>query len=58
MRFSEVGYDFLALGIKDKVCLVTDKTLANLPPVKKVADALHQAGVSFEIFDDVQVITD
>jgi hydroxyacid-oxoacid transhydrogenase len=51
----EIGYDLLALGIKQKVCLVTDKTLVNLSPVKIVSEALHRVGVEFEIFDDVQV---
>jgi hypothetical protein len=52
---AEIGHDLIALGVKQNVCLVTDKTLASLPPVKIVADALKNAGVQFEIFDDVQV---
>lgn len=51
----EVGYDLQAMGITKKVCLVTDKTLVNLPPVKVVAEALRSTGIEFEIFDDVQV---
>ena len=51
----EVGHDLVSMGIRKNVCLVTDKTLASLPPVKIVADALKNAGVEFEIFDDVQV---
>lgn len=45
----------VSMGITNNVCLMTDKTLANLPPVKVVADALKQANVQFEIFDDVNV---
>lgn len=45
----------VSMGITKNVCLMTDKTLANLPPVKIVADALRQANVEFEIFDDVNV---
>lgn len=51
----EIGHDLVSMGVRKNVCLVTDKTLATLPPVKIVADALRQAGVEFEIFDDVQV---
>jgi hydroxyacid-oxoacid transhydrogenase len=51
----EVGYDLQGLGITKNVCLMTDKTLASLPPVQIVADALKKAGVEFTIFDDVQV---
>lgn len=51
----EIGYDLQAMGITKKVCLVTDKTLVNLPPVKTVSDALRNCGIEFEIFDDVQV---
>jgi hypothetical protein len=52
----EVGYDLRALGVNKNVCLMTDRTLVNLPPVLTVADALKKAGVEFTIFDDVQVI--
>ncbi len=45
----------VSMGITKNVCLVTDKTLASLPPVKIVSDALKQANVQFEVFDDVQV---
>lgn len=51
----EVGDDLLGMGIRKGVCLVTDKTLASLPPVQVVSDSLKKAGIEFEIFDDVQV---
>jgi hydroxyacid-oxoacid transhydrogenase len=52
----EIGYDVSQfLGIKDKVCVVTDTTMATLPPVKKVLESLTKAGVSYEVFDQVQV---
>ena len=51
----EIGHDLIAMGLKDQVCVVTDKNLVNLPPFKIVADALKAAGVQFTVFDDVSV---
>jgi hydroxyacid-oxoacid transhydrogenase len=51
----EVGHDLQAMGVTKNVCLMTDKHLVNLPPVKIVSDALRATGIEFEIFDDVQV---
>jgi hydroxyacid-oxoacid transhydrogenase len=37
----EVGFDVAhSLGIKDKVCVMTDTTMATLPPMKAVVDSL------------------
>lgn len=51
----EVGFDLKNWGITSKVCVFTDKTVANLPPFKTVSDSLRLAGVEFEVFDEVQV---
>lgn len=51
----EIGYDILSLGVRDKVCVVTDAKMATLPPMKSVLDSLAKAGVQYEVFDDVQV---
>jgi hydroxyacid-oxoacid transhydrogenase len=51
----EIGHDMLALGLKDKVCVVTDAHILNLPPMRAVADALTRAGVNFEVFSEVGV---
>lgn len=51
----EVGYDLEALGITKNVCLMTDKTVGSLPPLKTVADALTKVGIQFTVFDDVSV---
>jgi hydroxyacid-oxoacid transhydrogenase len=50
----EVGHDLLSMGVKGNVCVVTDKGLLDLHPVKAVSAALRAAGIDFEIFDDVQ----
>jgi hydroxyacid-oxoacid transhydrogenase len=51
----EVGFDLQNMGIRSKVCVFTDKTIANLPPFKTVSDSLKRAGVEFDVFDEVQV---
>lgn len=51
----EVGYDLQGMGIRDKVCVVTDAKMATLPPMKTVLDSLTKAGIQFEVFTDVKV---
>ncbi len=51
----EIGYDIQSLGIKDKVCVITDANMVNLPPVKKVLDSLSKLNIQYEVFDRVQV---
>ena len=42
------------MGAKN-VCVMTDKNLVNLPPVKASLDALTKAGVPYQLFDNVRV---
>jgi hydroxyacid-oxoacid transhydrogenase len=51
----EIGQDIINLGLRDSVCVVTDKKLVNMSPFRAVADSLTKAGVKFDIFDDVTV---
>lgn len=37
------------------VCLMTDKTLSQLPPVAAVLDSLTKHGVKYKIYEDVRV---
>ena len=50
----EIGMDLVDLGAK-RVLVVTDRTLARLPPVATVLQSLEDNGVSFAIFDDVSI---
>jgi alcohol dehydrogenase class IV len=49
------GYNLIALGLTDYVCVVTEKKLVNMAPSKMVVESLAKAGVKFEVFDDVCV---
>jgi hydroxyacid-oxoacid transhydrogenase len=51
----EIGQELASMGLKDKVCVFTDRNLVNLPPVRIALDALVAAGISFEVFDEVAV---
>lgn len=51
---SEVGQDVSAMGAKN-VLVVTDKTIAQLPPMQKTIDSLTSNSVNFSVFDDVMV---
>lgn len=37
------------------MCLMTDKTLSQLPPVAAVLDSLTKHGVKYKIYEDVRV---
>eukprot|EP00794_Sanderia_malayensis_P000364 gene364-997_t len=50
----EVGMDFANLGLKN-VLLVTDKKLAELPPVKVAIESLEKSKINFKVFDDVRI---
>ncbi|XP_071966073.1 hydroxyacid-oxoacid transhydrogenase, mitochondrial-like isoform X2 [Antedon mediterranea] len=50
----EVGMDFKNLGAKN-ICVVTDKTISKLPPMKTVLDSLQIQRLNFQVFDDVRV---
>lgn len=38
-----------------KVCLMTDKNLSRLPPVKAVLESLAKNGINYRVFDRVRV---
>ncbi|XP_078254708.1 hydroxyacid-oxoacid transhydrogenase, mitochondrial isoform X1 [Rhinoraja longicauda] len=51
---NEIGMDLQNIGAR-KVCVMTDKNMAKLPPVKAVLDSLVKNGVNFQLFDKVRV---
>lgn len=50
----EIGQDLADLGVKTAL-VVTDPTVARLPPVATVLDSLERAGVSAVVYDRVRV---
>ncbi|XP_077666323.1 hydroxyacid-oxoacid transhydrogenase, mitochondrial isoform X3 [Eretmochelys imbricata] len=50
----EVGMDLQNLGAR-KVCVMTDKNLCQLPPVKAVLNSLTKNRITFQMYDDVRV---
>nr|XP_048696783.1 hydroxyacid-oxoacid transhydrogenase, mitochondrial isoform X2 [Caretta caretta] len=50
----EVGMDLQNLGAR-KVCVMTDKNLCQLPPVKAVLNSLTKHRITFQMYDDVRV---
>lgn len=50
----ELGKDLINMNAKS-VCVVTDKNLVKLPPVKAALDSLHAANVDYKLFNDVTV---
>lgn len=42
------------MGAKN-VCLMTDKNLSQLPPVRIVMDSLVANGINFKVYDNVRV---
>ena len=50
----EVGMDLAEIGAK-LVMVLTDPTVARLPPVQTVIDSLEQNGVAFALYDRVRV---
>ncbi|XP_030071033.1 hydroxyacid-oxoacid transhydrogenase, mitochondrial [Microcaecilia unicolor] len=50
----EVGMDLQNMGAKN-VCVMTDKKLIQLPPVKAVLNSLVKNSVKFEMYDTVRV---
>ncbi|XP_008335661.1 hydroxyacid-oxoacid transhydrogenase, mitochondrial isoform X2 [Cynoglossus semilaevis] len=50
----EIGMDLQNLRARN-VCLMTDKNLSRLPPVKAVLDSLAKAGVKYKVYDNVRV---
>ncbi|TNN23681.1 Hydroxyacid-oxoacid transhydrogenase, mitochondrial [Liparis tanakae] len=50
----EIGMDVQNLGARS-VCVMTDRNLARLPPVKAVLESLASAGVQYQVYDNVRV---
>jgi len=50
----EIGMDLQNMGAR-KVCLMTDKNLSTLPPVKAVLESLTQNAVNYQLYDNVRV---
>ncbi|KAL7267861.1 hypothetical protein RUND412_009536 [Rhizina undulata] len=50
----EVGMDFANMKAK-KVLVITDRTIAKLPPMKVAIEALEREGIKYEIYQDVRV---
>ena len=50
----EVGMDFKNMGAK-RVCVVTDKNVAELDAMKQVVEALTREGVEFTVYDRTAV---
>ncbi|XP_061653685.1 hydroxyacid-oxoacid transhydrogenase, mitochondrial isoform X2 [Phyllopteryx taeniolatus] len=50
----EIGMDLQNSGARN-VCVMTDKNLCRLPPVKAVVESLANCGVPFKMYDSVRV---
>ncbi|XP_030606917.1 hydroxyacid-oxoacid transhydrogenase, mitochondrial [Archocentrus centrarchus] len=50
----EIGMDLQNLGAKN-VCVMTDRNLSRLPPVKAVLESLVKNRVEYKVYDDVRV---
>ncbi|KYO26015.1 hydroxyacid-oxoacid transhydrogenase, mitochondrial isoform X1 [Alligator mississippiensis] len=50
----EIGMDLQNMGAR-KVCVMTDKNLCKLPPVKMVLNSLAKNGINFQMYDNVRV---
>ncbi|CAN0120138.1 unnamed protein product [Lampetra planeri] len=50
----EIGMDLQNLGARN-VCVMTDKNLSRLPPVRAVLDSLVSSKINFKVYDDVRV---
>ncbi|KAF7666718.1 hypothetical protein LDENG_00094730 [Lucifuga dentata] len=50
----EIGMDLRNLGARN-VCLMTDRNLSHLPPVKAVLDSLVKNNVNYKLYDKVRV---
>ncbi|XP_053571063.1 hydroxyacid-oxoacid transhydrogenase, mitochondrial [Bombina bombina] len=50
----EVGMDLHNMNARN-VCVMTDKNLAQLPPVKAVLNSLAKSEINFQLYDNVRV---
>uniref|UniRef100_A0A3B4FIF6 Hydroxyacid-oxoacid transhydrogenase, mitochondrial n=1 Tax=Pundamilia nyererei TaxID=303518 RepID=A0A3B4FIF6_9CICH len=50
----EIGMDLQNLGAKN-VCVMTDRNLSQLPPMKAVLESLVKNGVKYKVYDNVRV---
>nr|XP_039250952.1 hydroxyacid-oxoacid transhydrogenase, mitochondrial-like [Styela clava] len=50
----EVGMDFKNMGAKN-VCVVTDKNIAKLAPMKDICEALDRENVKYTVYDETRV---
>ncbi|KAG7524612.1 hydroxyacid-oxoacid transhydrogenase, mitochondrial [Solea senegalensis] len=50
----EIGMDLQNLRARN-VCLMTDRNLFHLPPVKAVLESLVKSGVNYKVYDNVRV---
>ena len=50
----EVGMDLVDMGI-ERVLVITDPNLVNLPPVQTAREALEAEGIAYHVFDRVRV---
>uniref|UniRef100_A0A672I6F0 Hydroxyacid-oxoacid transhydrogenase, mitochondrial n=1 Tax=Salarias fasciatus TaxID=181472 RepID=A0A672I6F0_SALFA len=50
----EIGMDLQNLGARN-VCVMTDKNLSSLPPMKAVLESLAKSGVNYKVYDTVRV---
>src|SRR6476469_10303471 len=50
----EVGMDLVDLGVR-RVLVLTDRQVAELPPVARVLESLNDNRLNFELFDRVRV---
>ncbi|KAJ8272661.1 hypothetical protein GJAV_G00091910 [Gymnothorax javanicus] len=50
----EIGMDLQNMGARN-VCLMTDRNLSRLPPVKAALDSLAKHGVTYKFYDRVRV---
>ncbi|KAH8402451.1 hypothetical protein KR009_012026 [Drosophila setifemur] len=51
---AEVGADLRNMGA-EKVCLVTDRNVVQLPSVKVALDSLARHGINYEVYDQTRV---
>jgi hydroxyacid-oxoacid transhydrogenase len=51
---SELGYDLANINAKN-VCVITDKTVINLPSVQAAFESLQKNSINYKVYDEVRV---